>query len=45
MQPVLTRLTRLVSGNVAGEMSAISSVFSLLAREDGMVQMVYENQC
>lgn len=44
-QPVLTRLTRFVSGMAEGEVSATPSVFSLLALDDGIVQMMYRNQC
>jgi hypothetical protein len=36
--PVLTRLTRFASGNAEGEMSVTSSMFSLLAREEGIVR-------
>jgi len=43
-QPVLTRLTRLVGGNVeSGKISVASSVFSLLAREDGIVNVLLQS--
>ena len=41
-QPVLTRLTRFVSASAEGKASVVPSMFSLLAREDGIVHMVFQ---